>query len=46
MPRSLSAVGQLVAELDIQALQHREDMTRPFVARVLEQYLAPEFLDD
>ena len=41
MPRSLEAAGALVAEIDRQALEEKAEITRSFVARVLQSFTAP-----
>jgi chromosomal replication initiation ATPase DnaA len=41
MPRSLEAAGALVAEIDRQALEEKAEITRGFVARVLQSFTAP-----
>ena len=38
MPRSLDAARALVAEIDRQALTERAEVTRPFVARLLQEF--------
>jgi chromosomal replication initiation ATPase DnaA len=46
MPRSLGAARVLVAEIDRRALEERADITRPFVAKVLGDFSAPELFGD
>ena len=47
MPRSLGAARMLVHEIDRRALEERAEVTRPFVAKVLAEFSAPElFADD
>ena len=46
MPRSLGAAGLLVAEIDRRALEERAEVTRPFVAKVLSDFSAPELFGD
>ena len=46
MPRSLGAARLLVAEIDRRALEERAEVTRPFVARVLADFSAPELFGD
>lgn len=41
MPRSLEAAGILVAEIDRRALERKADISRGFVARVLEDIVSP-----
>jgi chromosomal replication initiation ATPase DnaA len=45
IPRSLEAVRAIVTEIDRRALQERADVTRPFVARVLEEFTNPELFE-
>ncbi|NMD08545.1 MAG: hypothetical protein GYA66_11270 [Phyllobacteriaceae bacterium] len=42
MPRSLDALRQIVSEIDARALQEGAEVTRPFVARILASYAAPD----
>ena len=42
MPRSLDAARALVAAIDGRALQEKAEITRSFVARVLQDFAAPE----
>ncbi len=46
MPRSLGAARLLVAEIDRRALEERAEVTRPFVAKVLAGFSAPELFGD
>lgn len=46
MPRSLSAARLLVTEIDRRALEERAEVTRPFVAKVLGDFSAPELFGD
>ena len=46
MPRSLGAARKLVAEIDRRALEERAEVTRPFVAKVLGDFSAPELFGD
>ena len=46
MPRSLGAARVLVAEIDRRALEERAEVTRPFVAKVLSDFSAPELFGD
>ena len=46
MPRSLGAARLLVAEIDRRALEERAEVTRPFVAKVLVDFSAPELFGD
>jgi chromosomal replication initiation ATPase DnaA len=46
MPRSLGAARMLVAEIDRRALEERAEVTRPFVAKILAGFSAPELFDD
>jgi chromosomal replication initiation ATPase DnaA len=46
MPRSLGAARLLVAEIDRRALEERAEVTRPFVAKVLADFSAPELFGD
>jgi chromosomal replication initiation ATPase DnaA len=46
MPRSMGAARLLVAEIDRRALEERAEVTRPFVARVLGDFTAPELFGD
>ena len=46
MPRSLGAARMLVAEIDRRALEERAEVTRPFVAKVLTDFSAPELFGD
>ena len=46
MPRSLGAARLLVAEIDRRALEERAEVTRPFVAKVLSDFSAPELFGD
>jgi chromosomal replication initiation ATPase DnaA len=46
MPRSLGAARLLVAEIDRRALEERAEVTRPFVAKVLSDFEAPELFGD
>lgn len=46
MPRSLAAARQLVKDIDQQALEQKAEITRPFVARVLGRFAAPDMLGD
>ena len=46
MPRSLGAARLLVAEIDRRALEERAEVTRPFVAKVLGDFSAPELFGD
>lgn len=46
MPRSLGAARLLVAEIDHRALEERAEVTRPFVAKVLSDFAAPELFGD
>jgi chromosomal replication initiation ATPase DnaA len=41
MPRSLSAAGELVAEIDRAAMAEKAEVTRPFVARILLRMDSP-----
>ena len=45
MPRSLEAACLLVAEIDRRAWEEKADITRPFVAKVLGDFSAPELFD-
>ena len=45
MPRSLGAACLLVAEIDRRAWEEKADITRPFVAKVLGDFSAPELFD-
>jgi chromosomal replication initiation ATPase DnaA len=45
MPRSLGAARLLVAEIDRRAWEEKADITRPFVAKVLGDFSAPELFD-
>ncbi len=42
MPRSLAAARQLVDVIDTQALVEKAEVTRPFVAHVLTEFLGPD----
>ncbi len=42
MPRSLAAARQLVDVIDTQALVEKAEVTRPFVAHVLTDFLGPD----
>lgn len=42
MPRSFDALRQIVREIDARALQDGAEVTRPFVARILATYSAPD----
>ena len=42
MPRSLAAARQLVDVIDTQALIEKAEVTRPFVAHVLTEFLGPD----
>jgi len=42
MPRSFEALRQIVREIDTRALQEGAEVTRPFVARILASYAAPD----
>lgn len=42
MPRSFDALRQIVQEIDARALQDGAEVTRPFVARILTTYAAPD----
>jgi chromosomal replication initiation ATPase DnaA len=46
MPRSLGAARMLVAEIDRRAMEERAEVTRPFVARVLGDFSAPELFGE
>lgn len=46
MPRSLDAARGLVAEIDRQALEHKTEVSRGFVARVLQDFIAPELFGE
>jgi chromosomal replication initiation ATPase DnaA len=46
MPRSLGAARMLVQEIDRRALEERAEVTRPFVAKVLAEFAAPELFGD
>ncbi len=46
MPRSLGTARNLVAEIDRRALEERAEVTRPFVAKVLADFSAPELFED
>jgi chromosomal replication initiation ATPase DnaA len=46
MPRSLEAARELVAEVDRQALVERADITRPLVARVLQELTTRDLFGD
>ena len=46
MPRSLEAARQLVADIDRRALEERAEVTRPFVAKVLADFSAPELFGE
>jgi chromosomal replication initiation ATPase DnaA len=46
MPRSLGAARMLVAEIDRRAMEARAEVTRPFVARVLGDFSAPELFGE
>jgi chromosomal replication initiation ATPase DnaA len=46
MPRSLGAARLLVTEIDRRALEERAEVTRPFVAKVLADFSAPELFGD
>jgi chromosomal replication initiation ATPase DnaA len=46
MPRSLGAARVLVDEIDRRALEERADVTRPFVAKVLAEFSAPELFEE
>ena len=46
MPRSLGAARMLVAEIDRRALEERAEVTRPFVAKVLVDFSAPELFGE
>jgi chromosomal replication initiation ATPase DnaA len=43
MPRSLQAARSLVTEIDQVAMTEKAEITRPFVARVMEKFTSPEF---
>jgi len=42
MPRSLEAIRRIVAIIDTRAMEQGVDVTRPFVARILEEEMAPD----
>jgi chromosomal replication initiation ATPase DnaA len=42
MPRSLAFAREIVAEIDAEALAARAEVTRPFVAKVLDRRLSPQ----
>lgn len=42
MPRSFDALRRIVQEIDTSALQEGAEVTRPFVARILARYAAPD----
>jgi chromosomal replication initiation ATPase DnaA len=46
MPRSLGAARMLVAEIDRRAMEERAEVTRPFVAKVLGDFSAPELFGE
>ncbi|MDP1699736.1 MAG: hypothetical protein Q8L53_02095 [Aestuariivirga sp.] len=46
MPRSLGAARLLVAEVDRRALEERAEVTRPFVAKVMEDFSDPGLFGD
>lgn len=46
MPRSLDAARGLVAEIDRLALEEKSAITKPLVARVLQQMTAPDLFSD
>ena len=46
MPRSLGAARVLVAEIDRRALEEQAEVTRPFVAKVLNDFSAPELFGE
>jgi len=46
MPRSLEAARAIVAEIDRQALEGRNEVTRAFAARVLARFGTPDFFDE
>ncbi len=46
MPRSLGAARMLVSEIDRRAMEERAEVTRPFVAKVLGDFSAPELFGE
>lgn len=42
MPRSMDALRRIVQEIDARALAEKAEITRPFVAKVLGEYAAPD----
>jgi chromosomal replication initiation ATPase DnaA len=42
MPRSLEAASKLVQTIDEQALEQRAEITRPFVAKIMNAFSSPE----
>jgi chromosomal replication initiation ATPase DnaA len=46
MPRSLGAARMLVAEIDRRAMEERAEVTRPFVAKVMGDFSAPELFGE
>jgi chromosomal replication initiation ATPase DnaA len=42
MPRSMEALRTIVGQIDARALAEKAEVTRPFVARVLAEYAAPD----
>lgn len=46
MPRSLEAARTLVDEIDRRALEEKAEVTRPFVARIMSDFNAPELFGD
>jgi chromosomal replication initiation ATPase DnaA len=45
MPRSLAAARALVNEIDLRALEQKQEITRNFVSRILGNFNAPGFLE-
>lgn len=45
MPRALDAAGHIVAEIDREALETKNPVTRPLVGRVLQRLTAPDLFD-
>lgn len=45
MPRSMEALRAIVQEIDARALAEKAEVTRPFVARVLAEYAAPDMFN-
>jgi chromosomal replication initiation ATPase DnaA len=42
LPRSLEALRAIVQQIDARALAEKAEITRPFVARILAEYAAPD----